>query len=122
MIKELAEIFGFLIVLVGTLWAGLKFNRVLARQTVIENKQRALDDLNEKVEAHHLRTDMHIVPGREDRILDMIKESFREGFQNIVDRLDKIDARCEKRGEACSEHFSRLEKKVAIKTGNANGD
>lgn len=65
---------------------------------------------------------IHVDPPRDHAAVAQLREFISEKFALVNRRLDVIDARCERRGEQCIEHFSHLERKVASVTGNANGE
>ncbi len=118
-LKEIGEVFLLLGMIIATVWSGLKFNRVLQRQTAVE---RLVTDMKSAMDSHHLDNSKHLVEGREDTILELIKETIKEGINTLGARLDKIDARCEKRQETCSDHFARVENRIAAQSRKTNGD
>jgi len=63
--------------------------------------------------AHAIDTEIHIVKGREDRVITTLHEAVNNGFQGVYRRLDNIDSRCERRLADCQQHFSRIDMKVA---------
>ena len=118
-LKEIGEVFLLLGMIIGTIWSGLKFNRVLARQNEVEADVKKMRD---QVDNHHLDTTKHIVSGREDRILEIIKETITDALDGLGRRLDKIDSRCEARQQSCADHFTRVESRISAKSGKINGD
>jgi hypothetical protein len=62
---------------------------------------------------HAIDTDMHMVRGREDRVISTLHEAVNNGFQGVYRRLDNIDSRCEHRLSDCQQHFSRVDTKIA---------
>ena len=63
--------------------------------------------------AHTSDTEIHIVRGREDRVISTLQEAVNNGFLGVYRRLDNIDSRCERRLSDCQQHFNRIDMKVA---------
>ncbi len=73
------------------------------------------EDIKE-LQDHAADTDIHLVRGREDRVMATLQEAVNNGFKGLHRRLDAIDARCERRLTECQQHFTRVDTRlVAIK-------
>jgi hypothetical protein len=72
--------------------------------------------------------DIHIDPRRDAATMQGLRDLVSQGFDSIthrhaelMDRLGKIDSRCETRGRECAEHFSKVKERIAAVTGRTNG-
>jgi hypothetical protein len=70
---------------------------------------------------HHEDKMIHLDPVRDKDQSSMMMRFLEEKFDDVTDRLEVINERCERRGGECANHFSNLEKKYAAITGKANG-
>lgn len=83
--------------------------------------QKSHFNLKDKFIEHKDDRDIHVDPRRDSDSLLGLKEMITSNFSAMNIRLDRIDGRCEKRGEMCSEHFSRVEQRISAATGRTNG-
>jgi hypothetical protein len=97
----------------GVIWGRTK--------SAIEASTEKVSTLNTSLEKHHADLTIHIDPARDSRFIQRIINSQDEGFGRMGDWLQKIDRRCEERGMLCSNHFLRVERKIAAYTGKGNG-
>lgn len=72
---------------------------------------QSLGGLKKEFGAHKDNTEIHIDPNRDPATLSA-----------ITALLERIDKRCENRGQVCAEHFSRVEQKIAAATGRIHGN
>ena len=86
------------------------------------------DSLTGEMSKHHLDRDIHIDPRRDATAMQSLRDLVAQGFEAVsrrqgemMDRLDKIDGRCETRGRECAEHFSKVKERIAAATGRTNG-
>ena len=77
---------------------------------------------------HKVNRDIHIDPRRDAATMQGLRDLVAQGFEAIghrqtemMERLDRIDSRCETRGKECAEHFSKVKERIAAATGRTNG-
>jgi hypothetical protein len=86
------------------------------------------DALQADMGRHHQDRDIHIDPRRDAATMQGLRDLVAQGFEAIghrqaemMERLDRIDSRCETRGKECAEHFSKVKERIAAATGRTNG-
>lgn len=66
---------------------------------------------------HETNTRIHRDPDRDPKNDDDLKSHMDKNFHEIKETMNKIDNRCEKRGEECARHFAQVETKIAFSNG-----
>lgn len=88
----------------------------------LEAVSKGHESLRQKFDDHERRSDIHIDPRRDAASVQGLRDMISDSFQMVYERLDKIDSRCEKRGEVCANHFSHVEQRISAISGKTNGE
>ncbi len=91
-------------------------------ETGLQTVSKSHNNLKTEFINHKDNRAIHLDPQRDAKAAGDLKDMIADGFDSVNGRLDKIDQRCEARGDKCSAHFTRVENKIAAMSGKVNGE